>query len=257
MGATTGRRITAPRLKESIIAIGILAALADEIRDLIDAMEPGARVHRIGMRDYHEGVLYGHECVIALTRVGKAAAAATTATLLQRFAITRVIFTGVAGGIHAGVKVGDVVIGSETLQHDMDARPLFPRYEVPLLGVSRLTADPELSQQLEHCALRFLAERESQVHRGLIATGDQFVGDTETGHDLRARLPDALCVEMEGAAVAQVCHEFGIPWAVLRTISDHADSHADIDFLRFLREVASVYSSGILRHYLQTWPLAR
>ncbi|QDJ32022.1 5'-methylthioadenosine/S-adenosylhomocysteine nucleosidase [Bordetella hinzii] len=244
-------------MKENIIAIGILAALADEIRDLIEAMAPGAQVHRIGMRDYHHGLLHGHECVIALTRVGKAAAAATTATLLQRFEIDRVIFTGVAGGLHAEVQVGDVVIGTEALQHDMDARPLFPRYELPLLGLARLQADAELSRQLAHCAERFLRGRASRVHRGLIATGDRFVGDADTGRDLRASLPDALCVEMEGAAVAQVCHEFGVPWAVLRTISDHADPHADIDFLQFLREVASVYSSGILSHYLRTWPLAR
>ncbi len=257
MGAAAHGRAAAPRLKESIIAIGILAALADEIRDLIEAMAPGAQVHRIGMRDYHHGRLHGHECVIALTRVGKAAAAATTATLLQRFEIDRVIFTGVAGGLHAEVQVGDVVIGTEALQHDMDARPLFARYELPLLGLSRLKADAELSRQLAHCAERFLQDRASRVHRGLIATGDRFVGDADTGRDLRASLPDALCVEMEGAAVAQVCHEFGVPWALLRTISDHADPHADIDFLQFLREVASVYSSGILSHYLRTWPLAR
>lgn len=252
-------------MKENIIAtLGILAALADEISELLAAMEPGATVHRIGMRDYHQGVLYGHDCVIALTRVGKVAAAATTATMLQTFKVDRVIFTGVAGGIHGDVKVGDVVVGSVTLQHDMDARPLFPRYELPLLGLARLSADPELTRQLQHSAEQFLQGRpegsawgEVRVHQGLIATGDLFVGDNDSGRDLRARLPDALCVEMEGAAVAQVCHEFGVPWAVLRTISDHADSHADIDFLKFLREVASVYSSGILRRYLQTWPLAR
>ncbi|AMD49546.1 S-adenosylhomocysteine nucleosidase [Bordetella holmesii F627] len=238
------------------MAIGILAALADEIRDLIDAMAPGAQVHRIGMRDYHQGVLHGHECVIALTRVGKVAAAATTATLLQRFRIGQVIFTGVAGGIHSGVRVGDVVIGAQALQHDMDARPLFPRYEVPLLGVTRLHADGQLSRRLAECAEHFVQGRGSRVHCGLVATGDRFVGDAVTGADLRASLPDALCVEMEGAAVAQVCHEFGVPWALLRTISDHADSQADIDFLQFLRDVASVYSAGILRRYLQTWPLA-
>ncbi|WP_244193952.1 5'-methylthioadenosine/adenosylhomocysteine nucleosidase [Bordetella genomosp. 12] len=217
-------------------------------------MEPGARLHRIGMRDYHHGRLHGHECVIALTRVGKVAAAATTATLLQRFDVEQVIFTGVAGGIHAEVNVGDVVIGNQALQHDMDARPLFARYEIPLLGVTRLQADPALSQQLAACAAHFVQGRQSRVHCGLIATGDRFVGDADTGRDLRASLPDALCVEMEGAAVAQICHEFGVPWALLRTISDHADSHADIDFLQFLREVASVYSSGILRRYLQSRP---
>lgn len=239
-------------MKENTIApLGILAALADEIRDLIAALEPGAQVHRIGLRDFHQGTLHGQPCVIALTRVGKAAAAATTATLLQRFGVDRVIFTGVAGGLHRDVRVGDIVIGSQALQHDMDARPLFARHELPLLGVDRLPADPALSEQLQASARRFLAGRASRVHRGLILTGDRFVGDAGTGHELRERLPDALCVEMEGAAVAQVCHEFGVPWAVLRTISDHADAQAEQDFLRFLREVASVYSHGILQDFLR------
>lgn len=219
-------------------------------------MGPGASTQRIGMRDYHQGTLYGQPCVIALTRVGKVAAAATAATLLNEFKVDRVVFTGLAGGVATNVKVGDVVIGSALAQHDLDARPLFPRHEVPLLHTDRFAASDALSALLMRCAAEFLAELPTApaVHLGLIATGDQFLNNAGTVAQLRADMPEALCVEMEGAAVAQVCYEFDVPCAVLRTISDRADEDSHIDFPIFLREVASVYSAGILRRFLAALP---
>src|SRR5690606_20425806 len=123
-------------------------------------------------------------------------------------------------------------------------------------------AADELASLLHHCAADFLAgyagsallASRPALHRGLIATGDRFINDAATVRALRETLPDALCVEMEGAAVAQVCHEFGVPCAVLRTVSDRADQDAPVDFIAFLREVASVYSAGILRRFLAALP---
>lgn len=219
-------------------------------------MGPGATTQRIGMRDYHQGTLHGQPCVIALTRVGKVAAAATAATLLSEFKVDRVVFTGLAGGVATTVKVGDVVIGSALAQHDLDARPLFPRHEVPLLHTDRFATSDALSALLMRCAAEFLAELPAApaVHLGLIATGDQFINNAGTVMQLRADMPEALCVEMEGAAVAQVCYEFNVPCAVLRTISDRADEDSHIDFPIFLRDVASVYSAGILRRFLAALP---
>jgi len=219
-------------------------------------MGPAATTRRVGMRDYHHGVLYGRPCVLALTRVGKVAAAATTATLLREFDVDRVVFTGVAGGLDTAVRTGDVVVGSTLVQHDLDARPLFARHEVPLLGLARFATDETLAGLLHRCAAEFLAQRggAATLHRGLIATGDRFVHEPAVARELRDALPEALCVEMEGAAVAQVCHEFGVPCAVLRTISDCADQDAPVDFAVFLREVASVYSAGILRRFLAALP---
>ena len=88
------------------------------------------------------------------------------------------------------------------------------------------------------------------MHRGTIISGDQFVGDAGRVQALRDALPDALCVEMEGAAVAQICYEYGVPFAILRTISDSADDSASVDFSAFLKHVARVYSAGVLRRYL-------
>jgi adenosylhomocysteine nucleosidase len=156
--------------------------------------------------------------------------------LLERFtAVDAVVFTGVAGGLGPDVNVGDVVVARELLQHDLDASPLFPRYEVPLTGRSRFAADATWSDRLAAAA----RARGLRVHEGLVISGDRFVSAAAESRELASRLPDALAVEMEGAAVAQVCADFGKPFAVLRTVSDRADDTAHVDFLEFVRDVAS------------------
>lgn len=244
--------------------LAILGALHEEIADLLAAMDPGAAVHRIAMRDFHVGTLWGTPCVIALSRIGKVAAAATATIVIREFQVSRVIFTGLAGGLHADVDVGDVVVASTLMQHDMDARPLFDQHEIPLLGRVHFEADAVLSQQLYDSAARFTSRRDTpviqagatfakpRVHHGLIATGDVFVSHNDDAQALRKRLPDALCVEMEGAAMAQICYEFGIPFAVMRVISDRADHAAKTDFTAFLQNVARVYTAGILEPLLKS-----
>ena len=248
-------------------AIGIVAALEMEIAELLGLMQADEDRHRIGRRDYYTGSLLGCPCVIVLARVGKVAAAATTVTLIREFGVASVVFTGVAGAISRHVNVGDVVVAQSLLQHDLDARPLFPRYEVPLLGLSHFDADPDLTRRLSSCATEYLrqdlvadgparAQLSAQfgitrpaVHGGMIISGDSFINDAQHVEALRTSLPDALCVEMEGAAVAQVCHEYDVPYAVMRTISDRADGSAGIDFNAFLQAAASRYATGILRRF--------
>jgi adenosylhomocysteine nucleosidase len=179
-----------------------------------------------------------------------------------------VIFTGLAGGLHADVDVGDVVVASTLMQHDMDARPLFGRYEIPLLGRVHFEPDAALSNLLRDSAQAFVLRRgaagntadatlaQPKVHAGLIATGDIFVSHHDEAQALRERLPDALCVEMEGAAMAQICYEFGIPFAVMRVISDRADHAAKADFTAFLENVARVYTAGILAPLLKSGALS-
>lgn len=246
--------------------IGILAALHDEIADLLTRMGPGAQRRTIGMRDYYVGQLSGRPCVVVLARVGKVAAAATAVTLIREFGVSCLLFAGLAGGIAAAVRVGDVVIAETLVQHDLDARPLFPRYEVPLLAQAKFPTDAGLNEILAQCAADFLGgDLARQVdaatrarfgisspalHRGEIASGDQFIGAADVARRLAQELPATLCVEMEGAAVAQVCHEYGVPCAVLRTVSDRADGAAPVDFKAFLHEVASFYSAGIIGRFI-------
>jgi len=250
------------------MTLGIMAALQEEILELIEIIrrQGDGEVRRIGMRDYYAGSIDGQSCVVVLARIGKVAAAATTVTLIREFGVSEIVFSGVAGGLAQHVNVGDVVIADRLIQHDMDGRPIFPRYEIPLLAISEFETTATLRQELESAARHFLSHDFSQqipakvmvefgltrpqLHTGMIVSGDQFIGLHQNASQLRNDLPAAFAVEMEGAAVAQICHEFGVPCAILRTISDRADANAHIDFNQFLIKVASHYSNGILRRFL-------
>ncbi|MDO9611476.1 MAG: 5'-methylthioadenosine/adenosylhomocysteine nucleosidase [Serpentinimonas sp.] len=244
--------------------IAILSAVHEELAEILQLM-PDEQPIRLGGRSYWRGHLQGHEVVAVLSGIGKVAAATTTALLIERFAPEQVIFTGVAGGLLPGVEVGDIVVGSALVQHDLDASPLFARFEVPGYGRSRFQPDLALSQVLHTAAkdavtwlpklldpevLRAMGLHSPSVHQGEIATGDRFVASEADSAALRAALPEALAVDMESAAVSQVCHDCGLPFAVVRTISDRADNQAHVDFPLFLREVARHYSARIVRKAL-------
>ena len=235
----------------------ILSALSQEQHGLIALLQQPRKVTHAG-RDFWLGDLHGQPVVLGLSKIGKVAAATTTAALIERFGVGRIVFTGVAGGLGAGVNVGDVVVATDFVQHDMDASPLFARYEVPLYGQSRFVSDVALSALLFQAAGRALASAVgmpgARVHQGLIASGDRFVSGADESVALRAALAHAghevLAVEMEGAAVAQVCHDYGIAFAAVRTISDRADDSAHVDFPSFVDQVASRYARAMIEKFL-------
>jgi adenosylhomocysteine nucleosidase len=189
----------------------------------------------------------------------------TAATLVEKFGVTHIIFTGVAGAADKSINVGDIVIADSLVQHDMNASPLFPKFEVPLTGQTHFPADHQLSSALTDAAQWFLdnsvtseineTERTAfrltapRIHRGLVASGDQFINDKAHLDRLNDELPGVLAVEMEGAAVAQACYELGIPFAVIRAISDNANENAATDFMRFVKSVAAQYAFHIVRRY--------
>ena len=223
--------------------LGIISALAEEQQGLLEALEsPVTRVH--GMREYTAGTLWEIDAVCVLSRIGKVAAAMTAAILVEKFGVTHIVFTGVAGSGGQHVNVGDIVVADSLVQHDMDASPLFPRFEVPLTGLTRFATDVALTERLAAAAAKT-----TRVHRGLIASGDQFIGRLQQITALKTALPDLLAVEMEGAAVAQVCFELGIPFAVIRTISDNANDEAAVDFLHFIQTVASRYAHEVIENF--------
>jgi adenosylhomocysteine nucleosidase len=248
------------------MTIGLIAAMHHEVASLLQHMEAYGSVRRIGMRDYYTGRILGQDVIVVLARVGKVAAAATTVTLIQEFKVDAVVMTGLAGGVAPDVAVGDVVVAERLIQHDLDGRPFWPQYQVPLLEKAEFQTDQALRTRLQLAAQRFFQEdfearldfetrarfrlKKPTLHTGMIASGDQFMGETRAVAQLRAALPHALCVEMEGAAVAQVCHEYDVPCAIMRTVSDRADDSAHVDFAAFLNDVASVYSDGVIRHFL-------
>jgi adenosylhomocysteine nucleosidase len=246
--------------------LGIISALHEEQHGFVEAME-GAATASHGGRVYTLGHLWGIDAVCVLSRIGKVAGAVTATLLVEKFGVTHILFTGVAGAGDKNIAVGDIVVADALVQHDMDASPLFPRFEVPLTGLTHFRADHTMSLQLLHAAQGFLEHdfleaidaeqraafrlQQPRVHRGLIASGDQFVNQREHIAQLNHDLPGIVAVEMEGAAVAQVCYELGIPCAVMRTISDNANEDAATDFLAFVRSVAAKYALYIVRRYCQ------
>jgi len=247
------------------LTLAIMSALLDEQRGLLDQLENPQRVKRAG-RTFWCGQWGAHNVVLVLSKVGKVAAATTTTVLVEAFDVKRVLFTGVAGGVGAGVKVGDVVVAEAFIQHDLNSAPIFPRYEIPLYGRATLDCDPRLSELLLEAARlglagvgdhfhRSLLLEAPVVHSGLIASGDQFVCDSAAAALMRSDLLTAghepLAVEMEGAAVAQVCHDYGLPFAAMRTISDRADAQAHLDFSAFVSQVASPYAAAVVSQFMR------
>ncbi len=242
--------------------IAVLGAMEQEIR-LVEARldEPAVTTAR-GQR-YVTGTLAGRPTVTAISGFGKVAAAATVASIIELFSPDRVVFGGVAGGVGEGVAVGDIVIANELVQHDFDASPIFERFVIPSLQEARIAADPTLSDQLAAAATAYVENKLTseiagaapdgidsgnvRVHAGLIASGDRFIADMADAKALTESLPGLLAVEMEGAAVAQVCAEREVPFAVFRSISDRADEHAEVDFMAFVESVAAPITAGVIQ----------
>ena len=252
----------------SRLPVAIVSAMHGELRALMGSLRDPQTV-RLAGREFHHGEIHGHPVVLVLSGIGKVAATTTAVLLMHEFNARQLVFTGVAGGLRRGVKVGDVVVARQLLQHDMDASPLFPRFEVPLTGRSRFETDAGLADALAAAAQRCLDRADeligaehllefgidtALVHQGLIVSGDRFVASVAQSDELRALQPDALAVEMEGAAVAQACADFGRPFVVLRTVSDRADGNAHVDFTRFIADVASAYTRVIVEDWLQHTP---
>ena len=167
-----------------------MAAMPQELQAILDLM-PDEAGHRLGGRVFWRGHLQGREVVATLSGIGKVAAAITATLLADSFGVSQIWFTGVAGGLGADVRVGDVVVADALIQHDMDASPLFPRHELPGLGRSRLHPPPELTRRVnegvgealvdvhQHVPLHALGLPQPRVHRGLIASGDQFIASAD------------------------------------------------------------------------------
>ena len=242
--------------------VGVLGAVPEEV-ELLNQDLAAAGKDSVGDRTYRFGRLYGQEVILAHARMGKVAAAVTATRLIETYETDLIVFVGVAGGVAPDVSIGDIVVASELIQHDMNARPLFPRYEIPLLGRGRFAVDPDLIEGALEAAQGYIqddlsrdisaAQRQSlgltnpKALSGLIVSGDQFIHDPRQLAEIQNELPEAKCVEMEGAAVAQVCAEHQIPCLVIRTVSDRADGAAGKDFSVFLEQAARYYSRGIVR----------
>ena len=245
--------------------IGILGAMAQEI-DEVKALLTEKTVVKIANREFVVGKINNVRCVVAFSKWGKVAASITATLLIQEFAVTDLIFIGTAGALADGLKVGDIVVSKRLVQHDLDARPITARFEMPLLNRIYVNSDYDLSalagravSSLINKGVENMVGAEAvkefnlapKLYFGDIASGDQFINSNEKREEILGLLPEVMCVEMEGAAVAQVCLEFKVPFTVIRTISDTADHNARVDFGKFIVEVANAYSRAIISEIMR------
>jgi adenosylhomocysteine nucleosidase len=241
--------------------IGVIAAMPDEVRDLDELLVDRHVTEAVGRR-FHHGRLGEQRLTLVESRIGKVAAAVTAMTLIRDHDVDAIVFTGIAGGLADHLAIGDVVVATELIQHDLQGPPeMFVRGEIPLSGVVEIRTDEALTSAAAAAARAFVddietvvtAERRAEigvgvpsVHLGQIATGDEFI-EGELKAVVRSRTPRALCVDMEAAAVAQVSLEHGgVPLCVIRSISDLADGSASMEFPVFLEALARHYAAGIL-----------
>lgn len=217
------------------IKLGIIGAMESEVALLQSLLEEKV-CRKVGKHTYYTGLLSGTPTVVARAGVGKVNAAACTAAMILEFAPEFILNTGVAGALGKGVRVGDVIIADACIEYDLeygalgDARGsiFYPDSTSEIV----MLADAELSLKLEEAA-KAVSGGEFEVKRGIVATGDRFVSSNAARNDILSAFPEALCCEMEGAAIAQVCRLYSTKFSVLRSMSDSADGEAEMDFPTF------------------------
>ncbi|MCF7528881.1 5'-methylthioadenosine/S-adenosylhomocysteine nucleosidase [Neisseria lisongii] len=214
--------------------IAVIGAMEQEIELLRSRLEAPQR-HTFGVFEAYEGGFGGKRMILVKSGIGKVNAALATAWVVQQFAPECVINTGSAGGIGVGLKVGDVVIGSEVAHHDVDVTAFGYQWgQVPSLPAA-YRSDEALMAAATQAAAAFEG---AAVTAGMIVSGDQFVHSSEGVAAIRAHFPEVKAVEMEAAAIAQTCHQLNVPFVVVRAVSDSADEKADISFEEFLKTAA-------------------
>lgn len=225
--------------------IGLIGAMDEEVELLLAQLENKETTVKAGVT-YAAGTIDGQQVVVCKSGVGKVNAAVTTQILINTFGVSKVLFTGVAGALHPELNIGDIVISSSCMQHDMDVTPLgFARGVIPYQEVSDFPADLHLIELAEEACKQQAA---GHFIIGKVLSGDQFIASRETVQTLYEELGGA-CAEMEGSAVAQVCYMNSVPYVVIRSMSDKADGSAHVNFPEFTVK-ASKLSHEIVSYIL-------
>lgn len=221
--------------------LGIIGAMSEEIEHFISHMENIHEVQHAGIT-YQTGKFHGHDIVLVKSGIGKVNASVCTQILIDRFGVSKIIFTGVAGALHPDLDIGDIVVSHDLMHHDMDVTALgYDRGVIPDSPMSVFAADTELVALAEKASEQVV---DRKVIIGRILSGDTFVADREHVKWLHQELGGA-CTEMEGAAVAQVAYMNRIPFVVIRSMSDKADGSAHVNYREFV-EVAAKKSYEIV-----------
>ena len=225
--------------------IGIIGAMAEEIQFLHEHVENATSFAKAGIT-YYEGAMHGKQIIYCKSGVGKVNAAVCTQLMIDAGADC-VLFTGVAGALNPSLNIGDIVISTSCIQHDMDCSPLgYAKGEIPFHPVSEFKADDSLVQMAADAGERLFSGRSL---RGKVLSGDQFIASREAVAQLHTDFQGA-CAEMEGAAVGQVCVMNDVPFVIIRSMSDKADGSAHVNFAEFTQQ-ASEHSFQMINEIIR------
>lgn len=215
--------------------VGIIGAMELEVETLKSKMKVASTTVKAGM-EFYEGTLNGVDAVIVRSGIGKVNAGICTQILSDLFGVTHIINTGVAGSLDAAIDIGDIVVSTDVLQHDVDATNFgYPLGEIPQLGTLSFPADKRMAELARSVCEK--VNTEIKVFSGRIVSGDQFICDKEIKNRIASNF-HGLCTEMEGAAIGQAAYLNDVPFVILRAISDKADDSADMDYPTFERKAA-------------------
>ncbi|MDD6195927.1 MAG: 5'-methylthioadenosine/adenosylhomocysteine nucleosidase [[Clostridium] aminophilum] len=213
--------------------LGIIGAMDEEVAKIKEHMTE-TTIKTIAGMEFHKGILEGRNVVTVRSGIGKVNAGICTQILIDHFGVDAVINTGIAGSLRSDIKIGDIVLSTDTVQHDMDASGFGYSYgQIPRLDTLSFPADEKLIDLAEKCCKE--VNPQISVFRGRVVSGDQFVSE-QTRKDTIANIFEGCCTEMEGAAIGQVAYLNKIPYLVIRAISDNADDTAGIDYDTFEKQ---------------------
>ena len=209
--------------------LGIIGAMKIEVETLVEKME-NVSVSTHAGSDYYEGTLEGLDAVVVQCGVGKVNAAMCAQILCSCYGVTHLVNTGVAGSLNAALDIGDLVVSQDAMYHDFDCGPVgYPAGKVPGMDVTAFPADKNL---MDYAFAAAEAVNPGHTKIGRVASGDQFVAEKGLKEKIIS-VTQGLCTEMEGAAIAQTAYRNGIPFVILRAISDKADDSAEMDYPTF------------------------
>ena len=223
--------------------LGIIGAMKAEVAQLKQEMNQPEVVTVAGM-EFYRGTIGEKEVVVVQSGIGKVSAALCVQILADRFGVDGVVNTGIAGSLKAEINIGDLVLSTDAIQHDVDATNFgYPLGEIPQLGTLTFEADERLRSRAKKCCEE--VNPDISVYEGRILTGDQFICDKNKKEWL-SKTFNGSCTEMEGAAIAQAAYLNKIPFLIVRAISDKADDSASMDYPEFERQ-AIIHSTNLTR----------
>ncbi|MBP3505331.1 MAG: 5'-methylthioadenosine/adenosylhomocysteine nucleosidase [Lachnospiraceae bacterium] len=210
--------------------LGIIGAMDEEVAKLKENMEQ-VEVRTKASMDFYRGVIGGKEVVVVRSGIGKVNAGICAQILADDYGVDGIVNTGIAGSLRAEINIGDIVVSTDAVQHDMDAVAFgYPLGQIPRMDTLAFHADSQLVELAVQCCKKVIPE--IGVFQGRVASGDEFIAKKER-KDAILKEFDACCCEMEGAAIAQAAYLNQIPFVIIRAISDKADDSAGMDYPTF------------------------